>query len=94
MNNHINNLDGIDGIDDIIIEVVRDRLAQSDCEKYGWMLDGFPRTQAQAEAIATLGIRPDKVIYLDVPSHLLIERIVGRRRSQTQVRGRAILTPS
>ena len=65
--------------DDVIIGIVKDRLAEDDCAKSGWLLDGFPRTEAQARALEAAGIRPDKVLFLDVPDEMLVERVVGRR---------------
>jgi len=65
--------------DDVIIGIVKDRLAESDCEQTGWLLDGFPRTEAQAKALAAAGITPTKVLYLQVPDEMLVERVVGRR---------------
>lgn len=65
--------------DDLIIGIVKDRLAEEDCASCGWLLDGFPRTSAQADALNAAGIVPDKVVFLDVPDEALIERVVGRR---------------
>jgi len=65
--------------DDVIIGIVKDRLAEEDCEKCGWLLDGFPRTEQQAKALSAAGIEPNSVLYLDVPDEMLIERVVGRR---------------
>lgn len=65
--------------DDVIIGVVKDRLAEDDCTKNGWLLDGFPRTPAQAEALASSGITADCFLFLDVPDSILVERVVGRR---------------
>lgn len=65
--------------DDVIIGVVRDRLKESDCVEKGWLLDGFPRTAAQAEALAEAGISADCFLFLDVPDEILVERVVGRR---------------
>lgn len=65
--------------DDVIIGVVKDRLAEEDCAKNGWLLDGFPRTPAQAEALAESGIAPDCFLFLNVPDSILVERVVGRR---------------
>lgn len=65
--------------DEIIIGVVKERLAMDDCAKQGWLLDGFPRTRAQAEALAEAGIVADSFIFLDVPDEILVERVVGRR---------------
>lgn len=58
---------------------VSDRLAEEDCAKNGWLLDGFPRTQAQAQALADAGVSADCFIFLDVPDDILVERVVGRR---------------
>jgi adenylate kinase len=65
--------------DDLIIGIVRDRLAQPDCIARGWLLDGFPRTEAQAHALIQMGIVPNAFIYLHVPDEILVERVVGRR---------------
>ncbi len=65
--------------DEVIIGIVKDRLAESDCKQSGWLLDGFPRTEAQALALKAAGIEPTSVLYLDVPDEMLIERVVGRR---------------
>jgi hypothetical protein len=53
--------------DEVMIGVVRERLSQADCRERGWLLDGFPRTKAQAEALDSLGVKPDAFILLDVP---------------------------
>ena len=58
---------------------VKDRLAQEDCKKHGWLLDGFPRTPAQALALTEAGIHPDCFLFLNVPDEILVERVVGRR---------------
>jgi len=65
--------------DEVIIGVVKDRLAEEDCQKKGWLLDGFPRTAAQADALAESGISADCFLFLDVPDSILVERVVGRR---------------
>lgn len=65
--------------DDVIIGVVKDRLALSDCRNKGWLLDGFPRTQAQAEALASAGVCADCFLFLNVPDEAIVERVVGRR---------------
>ena len=65
--------------DELIIGVVCDRLKQPDCEKQGWLLDGFPRTKSQAEALRSAGMVPDCFIMLDVPQEVLVERVTGRR---------------
>lgn len=65
--------------DEVIINLVRERLAEQDCVKNGWLLDGFPRTAVQAAALRAADIEPDLVLYLNVPDSMLIERVVGRR---------------
>jgi adenylate kinase len=65
--------------DEIIIGVVIDRLDQADCKERGWLLDGFPRTRGQADALEKAGIECDVFIQLDVDENLLVERVVGRR---------------
>lgn len=52
---------------------------EDDCNSKGWLLDGFPRTEAQAEALADAGISGDCFIMLNVPDEVLVERVVGRR---------------
>lgn len=64
--------------DDLIIRMVQARIAESDC-KNGFLLDGFPRTLAQAEALAAAGVALDAVIEIDVPFATIIERMAGRR---------------
>lgn len=64
--------------DDIIIELVKERLQQSDC-KNGYTLDGFPRTIAQAEALHKSGIVLDYVIEIFVPDDEIVERLSSRR---------------
>ena len=63
--------------DEVIIDIVRDRLAQADCAG-GYILDGFPRTVPQAEALEGIAAI-DAVIELDVADEKLIERLSGRR---------------
>lgn len=65
--------------DEVIIGVVKDRLDEDDCSKNGWLLDGFPRTQAQAKALEDAGISADCFLFLNVPDEVLVERVVGRR---------------
>ena len=64
--------------DELILGIVADRVAQSDCAN-GFILDGVPRTIAQAEAIETMGIRIDKVLELSVADDVIVERMSGRR---------------
>ncbi|MEI8054499.1 MAG: adenylate kinase [bacterium] len=64
--------------DNIIIDLVKERIAQSDC-KHGYLLDGFPRTIAQAEALHNAGIAIDYIIEIFVPDEEIITRLSGRR---------------
>lgn len=65
--------------DALVIGLVKERMAQPDVRERGWMLDGFPRTPAQAEAMKAAGIEPQKVVLLDCPEEVLIQRVCGRR---------------
>lgn len=58
---------------------MKDRLNQDDCRTRGWLLDGFPRTQAQAMALEEAGITADCFLFLNVPDEILVGRVVGRR---------------
>jgi adenylate kinase len=64
--------------DDVMIQLIKDRLQQDDC-KYGFLLDGFPRTLPQAESLKQNGIELDDVIEIKVPDAELITRLSGRR---------------
>ena len=64
--------------DDIIIGMVKERIAQDDC-KNGFLFDGFPRTLAQAEAMVAAGVDLDAVVEIDVPDAAIVERMSGRR---------------
>lgn len=64
--------------DEIIIGLVKERIAQDDC-KDGFLLDGFPRTIPQADAMKEAGIKIDHVIEFDVPDDVIVERMGGRR---------------
>ena len=64
--------------DEVIIGILKERLAQADCAN-GFILDGVPRTIAQAEAIETMGIRIDKVLELQVEDNVIVDRMSGRR---------------
>jgi adenylate kinase len=65
--------------DEVIIGVVADRLEEEDCKTNGWLLDGFPRTPGQADALASAGVSADCFIFLNVPDEILVDRVVGRR---------------
>ena len=64
--------------DEIIIGLVKDRISEDDC-KNGYLLDGFPRTLPQADAVTNAGITIDAVIEIDVPDSEIVTRMAGRR---------------
>lgn len=76
--------------DEVVIGIVRERLQQEDCAA-GFILDGFPRTVAQADALqmnlGTLGRRLDRVVSLTVNADALVERLTGRRTCRGCGRG-------
>ncbi|MES2412726.1 MAG: adenylate kinase [Pseudomonadota bacterium] len=64
--------------DDLIINLVKERIAQPDCAQ-GFLFDGFPRTIPQADAMKSAGVKLDFVLEIDVPFEAIIERMSGRR---------------
>ena len=64
--------------DDLIINLVKERIAQPDCSG-GFLFDGFPRTIPQADAMKAAGVKLDYVLEIDVPFDAIIERMSGRR---------------
>jgi len=64
--------------DELVIALVKQRIAQDDCRN-GFLLDGFPRTIPQADAMKNAGIAVDYVLEFDVPDEIIVERIVSRR---------------
>lgn len=64
--------------DEIVIAIIKERLAQDDC-KDGFILDGFPRTVPQAEALGQMGVEIDRVIDIEVPDEKIMARLSGRR---------------
>lgn len=64
--------------DQLVIDILTDRLSQDDC-KNGYILDGFPRTIAQAEALDKMNVTIDKVVNIYVPDEKIVERLAGRR---------------
>ena len=64
--------------DEVVIGILKDRIAMDDA-KNGFILDGFPRTVPQAEALEKMGVRIDKVIEIDVPDEAITKRMSGRR---------------
>jgi len=64
--------------DEIILAIMRDRVQEADCQK-GYILDGVPRTVAQAEGLEALGVGVDVCLFFDVPDDNVIRRLSGRR---------------
>ena len=64
--------------DDIILGLIKERIAQADCAN-GFLLDGFPRTIAQAEGLSAMGVKIDTVIEINVADEEIIKRMAGRR---------------
>lgn len=64
--------------DDLVIAMLKERLSADDC-KNGFILDGFPRTVPQAEALDRMGVAIDKVIEIDVKDENIVKRLSGRR---------------
>ena len=86
--------------DEVVIGIIKDRLAQPDCKK-GFILDGFPRTVPQAEALdkvlAGLGTKIDHVVTIDVDEEALVVRLTGRRTCKNAACGQMFhvkFTPS
>lgn len=67
--------------DEVVIGIVRERLVQPDCAK-GFVLDGFPRTIAQAEALDAMDVAIDKVLDIEVSDQKIVARMSGRRVCQ------------
>ena len=64
--------------DEVIIDIVRERLAKEDCAN-GYILDGMPRTIPQAEALETHGVEIDNAVSIEIEDETIIERMAGRR---------------
>ena len=64
--------------DEVVIGIIKERLAKKDCEG-GFILDGFPRTVPQAEALDRMGVTIDVVLSLEVADEAIVERMSGRR---------------
>ncbi len=64
--------------DEVVIGIIKERLAKDDCQK-GFILDGFPRTIPQAEALDAMGVVIDRVIDIEVADEKIIKRMSGRR---------------
>lgn len=64
--------------DEVVINILKERLKEDDC-KNGFILDGFPRTVPQAEALDQMGVEIDRVVDLEVPDEKIMARLSGRR---------------
>jgi len=64
---------------EVVVDIVKDRLEGEDARSAGWLLDGYPRSKEQADAITEAGIVPETFMLLEVPDDVLIDRVVGRR---------------
>ncbi len=64
--------------DELVIGIVKDRIKEADCQN-GFILDGFPRTLTQAEALDASGVKIDKVIDIEVDNEVIYSRMSGRR---------------
>ena len=64
--------------DEVVIGIIRERLGQPDCQG-GYILDGFPRTVPQAEALDAMGVTLDAVVSLEVADETIVRRMSGRR---------------
>lgn len=64
--------------DEVVIGIIKDRLSEKDCEN-GFILDGFPRTVPQAEALTTMGVEIDVVLNIEVADERIVTRMSGRR---------------
>lgn len=64
--------------DEVVNGIVKERLAEADCQN-GWILDGFPRTIPQAEALKAMKIRVDAVVSLEIADETIVDRMAGRR---------------
>ena len=71
--------------DELTVALVKDRIAQPDCTN-GFLLDGFPRTIPQADALKDSGVKIDYVLEFDVPDEVIVERMSGRRVHQASGR--------
>jgi adenylate kinase len=74
--------------DEITVELIRQRLTASDAER-GFVLDGFPRTEAQSDALDALLLELDReldaILFFDVPEHVAIQRMIGRSSKENRV---------
>ncbi len=64
--------------DEVILGIIKERLEKPDCQK-GYILDGVPRTLAQAQALEDMGVKFDKVVSIEVADEVIVKRMTGRR---------------
>ncbi|KAK7094985.1 adenylate kinase 8-like [Littorina saxatilis] len=64
--------------DGIVLNILKERLCQLDCQTRGWVLSGYPRTREQAEQLGKAGLAPNRVFFLEVPNDSVIERLTQR----------------
>ena len=76
--------------DELTVALVKDRISQPDCAS-GFLLDGFPRTIPQADALKESGVKIDYVLEFDVPDEVIVERMSGRRVHQASGRSYHII---
>jgi len=65
--------------DDLVIGLVKNVLDTKEVQQRGWLLDGFPRTKTQADALKKAGVAAHVFLFLQTPDNVLIERVIGRR---------------
>ena len=65
--------------EDLIVTVIKNRIAKPDCQLQGWLLDGFPHTTKEADALTRANIVPDKVVFIESRQEVLLWRCKGRR---------------
>lgn len=64
--------------DDLVLQLLQNRLAQLDAVTRGWVIHGFPKTREQAESLTKAGYEPNRVIFMDVPTDTILERLTLR----------------
>ncbi|MDD6980236.1 MAG: adenylate kinase [Clostridia bacterium] len=79
--------------DDVVIGIIKERLVKPDCQN-GFILDGFPRTVPQAEALDAMGIAPDVVLSIEVSDDKIVERMSGRRVCECGASYHTLYNPS
>ena len=62
----------------MVVSALKNRLGRLDAVKKGWVLHGFPKTESQCDVLANAGYEPNRVIFLDVPTDTILERLTLR----------------